>query len=171
MTTNLERAEAVGATFGVKLADTFYGSTDTTTILTTAQLDAYTAQASQPLPVALLERLSKTLTNLGYATPEGGMEHFGARIESQLYSLCEGVDSILTQATVEAKAVGAVPLVWESTTPAYIKFVTDARYKKFTHNIQKWYRPVCQKCTAHGANDFARDVEATHGIGAQEVVL
>ena len=53
--------------------------------------------AQQALSLDLLERLSKTLTNLGYSTPEGGMEHFGARIESQLYNLCRGVDSILAQ--------------------------------------------------------------------------
>ena len=65
--------------------------------------DAFTVGlACQPkqghdLSLDLLERLSKTLINLGYSTPEGGTEHFGAQIESQLYNLCRGVDSILAQ--------------------------------------------------------------------------
>jgi len=60
-----------------------------------AERDPRTNSAAQPVnqglhdvPLPLLERLSKTLTNLGYATPEGGMEAFGARLEDQLYSLC-----------------------------------------------------------------------------------
>jgi hypothetical protein len=39
------------------------------------------------------------------------------------------------------------PLVWESTTPCYIKWVTDSRYRRFSRAVQKWYRPICQKCS------------------------
>ena len=49
---------------------------------------------SQSLSLDLLERLSKTLTRLGYATPEGGMEHFNADLANQLYNMCRAVDSI-----------------------------------------------------------------------------
>jgi hypothetical protein len=52
----------------------------------------------------------------------------------------------MTPATVE-------PLVWESTTPVYTKFITDSRYRKLRPAYQKWYRPVCQKCAA--ASPFA----------------
>ena len=51
-------------------------------------------QPSQDLSLDLLERLSKTLTRLGYATPEGGMEHFNADLANQLYNLCRAVDNI-----------------------------------------------------------------------------
>lgn len=55
---------------------------------------AQAAQPSQALSLDLLERLSKTLTRLGYATPEGGMEHFNADLTNQLYNLCRAVDSL-----------------------------------------------------------------------------
>lgn len=51
-------------------------------------------QPSQALSLDLLERLNKTLTRLGYATPEGGMEHFNADLANQLYNLCRAVDSL-----------------------------------------------------------------------------
>ena len=51
-------------------------------------------EPSQALSLDLLERLSKTLTRLGYATPEGGMEHFNADLANQLYNLCRAVDSL-----------------------------------------------------------------------------
>jgi hypothetical protein len=38
------------------------------------------------------------------------------------------------------------PLAWESTTPAYIKWITDSRYRKLRPAYQKWYRPICAKC-------------------------
>lgn len=38
-------------------------------------------------------------------------------------------------------------IAWESTTPAYIKFVTDSRYRKFSPTVRKWYRPyLCSTC-------------------------
>ena len=56
----------------------------------------------------LLERLSKTLTKLGYATPEGDMEQFNADLPSRLYNLCRGVDSFLA-----ALAAPKEPYAWE----------------------------------------------------------
>lgn len=56
--------------------------------------ERYAVPPSQALSLDLLERLSKTLTRLGYATPEGGMEHFNADLANQLYSLCRAVDSL-----------------------------------------------------------------------------
>ena len=103
--------------------------------------------AQQALSLDLLERLSKTLTKLGYSTPEGGMEHFGARIESQLYNLCSGVDDLLAQQV-------AVPVPMSD------------------YEISKWWASEngledCDMCI-HG--DFAkvvRAVEAHHKIGAK----
>lgn len=48
------------------------------------------------MSIQLLERLIKTLTNLGYATPEGGIEAFNADLPTQLYHLCFGVDRVLS---------------------------------------------------------------------------
>ncbi len=63
-----------------------------------ADMLAADAQQVHGLSLNLLERLSKTLTNLGYSTPEGGIEHFGAQIDGQLYNLCRGVEGLLSKA-------------------------------------------------------------------------
>lgn len=52
------------------------------------------------ITVDLLERFKATLTRLGYATPEGGLEQFGARLPTQLYNLCRAADSLLEEALV-----------------------------------------------------------------------
>jgi hypothetical protein len=39
-------------------------------------------------------------------------------------------------------------LVWESTTPAYIRFVSDRRYRRFSPAVRKWYRPAYPVCRA-----------------------
>ena len=36
---------------------------------------------------------------------------------------------------------------WESTTPAYTKYITVSKYRKLRPSYQKWYRPICQ-CAA-----------------------
>lgn len=48
------------------------------------------------MPVKLAERLIKTLTDLGYATPTG-IESFNADLEMQLNNLCRGVENILSK--------------------------------------------------------------------------
>lgn len=41
------------------------------------------------------------------------------------------------------------PFAWESTTPGYIKYITQARYEKFSPNVQRWYKPYkCSSCAA-----------------------
>ena len=84
------------------------------------------SKAQQALSLELLERLSKTLTNLGYSTPEGGMEHFGAQIESQLYNLCRGVDSILAQQVVVPTGWALVPI---EPTPAILDAMSSSGWK------------------------------------------
>jgi len=92
---------AVPQKIGDSRFESWYGETKIQQMGTKQRYrEAYEAgmnEAQQGLSIDLLERLSKTLINLGYSTPEGGMEHFGARIESQLYNLCRGVDAILAQ--------------------------------------------------------------------------
>jgi hypothetical protein len=53
------------------------------------------------ITVDLLERLEVTLTNLGYATPEGGLEAFNAGLATQLYNLCQAVDGLLEKALAQ----------------------------------------------------------------------
>jgi hypothetical protein len=48
-------------------------------------------------------------------------------------------------------------IAWESTTPAYIKFITDSRYRKFSPAVRKWYRPYrCATCAALSAQPGAQ---------------
>lgn len=80
-----------------------------------AAIEWHIAQQAAPkyrddISLELLERLSKTLTKLGYATPEGGMEHFNAYLPTQLYNLCRGVDSILAAGAAPTKCrTGGTP--------------------------------------------------------------
>ena len=40
------------------------------------------------------------------------------------------------------------PIAWEATSAGVIKFVTDSRYKKFSQNIQQYYKPYrCSHCS------------------------
>lgn len=42
------------------------------------------------------------------------------------------------------------PLRWESTTPVFIKYVSDRRYRMFSPKVQAWYRPLCSVCGPSG---------------------
>ena len=74
-------------------------------------LAADVQHAGHDIPLELLQRLEKTLTNLGYATPEGGIESFNAQLEIQLYHLCAGVDKLISGIKVAQKV--AVPHGWK----------------------------------------------------------
>jgi hypothetical protein len=74
----------------------------------TVERDALANAPNNDLPVALLERLAATLSRLGKATPEGGIERFNADIEYQLYSLCRGVDSVISGSDALAERVKAL---------------------------------------------------------------
>lgn len=40
-------------------------------------------------------------------------------------------------------------IAWESTTPVYIKFITDERYQRLRPGYKKWYKPYrCSQCAA-----------------------
>jgi hypothetical protein len=73
-----------------------------------AERNALANAPNNDLPVALLERLAATLSRLGKATPEGGIERFNADIEYQLYSLCRGVDSVISGSDALAERVKAL---------------------------------------------------------------
>ena len=138
--------------------------------------------AQQALSLDLLERLSKTLTNLGYSTPEGGMEHFGARIESQLYNLCRGVDSILAQQVAVPYDQQAMELCpecgWKAIMPGEPCFVcnmendaqqvavpmTEDQINKIVREAARGSATRRDGSTSHR---IARAIEAHHGIKAK----
>jgi hypothetical protein len=43
-------------------------------------------------------------------------------------------------------------IVWEATTPCYIKYVTHDRYTKFSVEVRKWYKPYRCSCCADRLN-------------------
>ncbi|MNE12910.1 hypothetical protein D3C80_1057300 [compost metagenome] len=49
----------------------------------------------------------------------------------------------------ELSAPDGNAIAWESTTPVYVKFITDERYQKLRPGYQKWYKPYrCSNCAA-----------------------
>ena len=49
----------------------------------------------------------------------------------------------------ELSALLRKPIAWESTTPVYIKFITDERYQRLRPGYKKWYKPYrCSQCSA-----------------------
>ncbi|WP_407197147.1 hypothetical protein [Enterobacter cloacae] len=54
----------------------------------------------------------------------------------------------------ELSALQGKPIAWESTTPVYIKFITDERYQRLRPGYKKWYKPYrCSQCAAAGKGE------------------
>ena len=78
--------------------------------------------------------------------------------------------ALLKKALMEAKAApqqeAQEPVAWESTTPGYIKYITQARYEKFSPNVQRWYKPYrCSGCAERGAGFDACDMATAAAQG------
>ena len=71
------------------------------------------------MSIQLLERLIKTLTNLGCATPEGGIEAFNADLPTQLYHLCFGVDRVLSALKTAVPQEPVAYLAWRDGKPCW----------------------------------------------------
>ena len=58
------------------------------------------------------------------------------------------------------------PVAWESTTPGYIKYITQARYEKFSPAVRRWYKPYrCSGCAECGAGFDACDMATAAAQG------
>lgn len=54
----------------------------------------------------------------------------------------------------ELSSLQGKPIAWESTTPVYIKFITDERYQRLRPGYKKWYKPYrCSQCAASGKGE------------------
>ena len=54
----------------------------------------------------------------------------------------------------ELSALQGKPIAWESTTPVYVKFITDERYQRLRPGYKKWYKPYrCSQCSAAGKGE------------------
>ena len=102
------------------------------------EADAKPAVPQEPvrndMSIQLLERLIKTLTNLGCATPEGGIEAFNADLPTQLYHLCFGVDRVLSALKT---AVPQEPVAWYE-----YNADLDAWFLAYGHNPKAKTRPL-----------------------------
>src|SRR6201996_2449825 len=51
---------------------------------------------------------------------------------------------------------GGEPIAWESTTPAYFKYITQSKYEKISNAAKQWYKPYrCSDCTNASEGDAA----------------
>ena len=58
------------------------------------------------------------------------------------------------QRIAELSALQGKPIAWESTTPVYVKFITDERYQRLRPGYKKWYKPYrCSQCAAAGKGE------------------
>lgn len=54
----------------------------------------------------------------------------------------------------ELSSLQGKPIAWESTTPVYVKFITDERYQRLRPVYKKWYKPYrCSQCAAAGKGE------------------
>ena len=61
------------------------------------------------------------------------------------------------------------PVAWESTTPGYIKYITQARYEKFSPAVRRWYKPYrCSGCAERGAGFDACDIATAAAQGFRD---
>lgn len=59
------------------------------------------------------------------------------------------------------------PVAWESTTPAYIKYVTQSRYEMFSPAVRRWYKPFkCASCAAPPAQQPAPSAASKAALAA-----
>lgn len=59
---------------------------------------------------------------------------------------------------------GEPVIAWESTTPVYVKYITDAQYQSFSDTARRWYKPYKYSTTAPSTN-----IEACPKCGETEV--
>ena len=61
------------------------------------------------------------------------------------------------------------PVAWESTILGYIKYITQARYEKFSPAVRRWYKPYrCSGCAERGAGFDACDMATAAAQGFRD---
>lgn len=70
-------------------------------------------------------------------------EQHGVKMTEEVRALLRAVER-----AAEAEA-DAQPIAWESTTPFYRKYLTQAKYDRLGDQFRKWYKPYrCSNCAA-----------------------
>ena len=90
-----------------------------------------------------------------------------AELEVELEAVGAGGVQALSAAPKAAPQQEAQePVAWESTTPGYIKYITQARYEKFSPAVRRWYKPYrCSGCAERGAGFDACDMATAAAQG------
>ncbi|KVO11735.1 hypothetical protein WJ73_19495 [Burkholderia ubonensis] len=100
------------------------------------------AVVQQPAQATARERMTHeqhgVLTRLADILEAGNAENGIANDNAEIYAMA-------LRAVLAANP--DQPIAWEATTPAYIKYITDERYQKFSPAVRKWYKPYrCSSC-------------------------
>ena len=82
------------------------------------------------------------------------------------YGYKEGKEQAQREAKAAPQQEAQEPVAWESTTPGYIKYITQARYEKFSPAVRRWYKPYrCSGCAERGAGFDACDMATAAAQG------
>lgn len=109
-------------------------------------VDAAISAVAPPGPVAWPEEptddMIRALFTLNSATP---------RTTAEVIHVYKSLRALVSQNAPALEDNGgdlSEPMAWESTTPGYIKYVTDSRYQKFSDETKRWYKPYrCSECS------------------------
>ena len=85
------------------------------------------------------------------------------------YGYGEGKEQAKRMAQSAPQQEAQEPVAWESTTPGYIKYITQARYEKFSPAVRRWYKPYrCSGCAERGAGFDACDIATAAAQGFRD---
>ena len=111
-------------------------------------IEAYLAADAASPPTA-----SRNITREDLEFENGQLVKIGGMRPQYMdgYRLIDAVKSIAK--LVLAAENGAVEsIAWEATTPCYVKYISDERYRKFSPEVRRWYKPYrCSSCAALAA--------------------
>lgn len=93
-------------------------------------------------------------------SPDHSLARLKAIQETQRSFGLEVVEALLDELEAKDKRIAELsslqgkPIAWESTTPVYVKFITDERYQRLRPGYKKWYKPYrCSLCAAAGKGE------------------
>ncbi|HCL6947650.1 TPA: ead/Ea22-like family protein [Enterobacter cloacae] len=84
---------------------------------------------------------------------EEDAKHIAAANPATVLALLDELEAA-EKRIAELSSLQGKPIAWESTTPVYVKFITDERYQRLRPGYKKWYKPYrCSQCAAAGKGE------------------
>lgn len=110
-----------------------------------------TITSNQSHPVAVVtEDFHRLLAN---GKTGGDAEFIAAANPATVLALLDELEA-KDQRIAVLSALQGKPIAWESTTPVYVKFITDERYQRLRPGYKRWYKPYrCSQCAAAGKGE------------------